>query len=149
VIEEEWRPSHLHPLYEVSNLGNVRRKQVYKHHCRIKPVKPYEGKRGYLKVDLFPVKREYVHKLVCIAFHGPKPSPSHTVDHRNFVHTDNRASNLRWLLGVDNKPRFKGRAPDGKIVWDIPGLDDVEPPEDHQPLTEEEIASYDPTANGW
>lgn len=149
-MTEVWRPTHLHPDYEVSNLGNVRRKQAYIHICKIKPVKPYDGKRGYLKVQLgFRGPRQYVHTLVCTAFHGPKPSPSHTVDHRNFVHTDNRASNLRWLLGADNKPRYGGRLPDGRIKWDIPGLDDLEPEEGHVPLTTEEIETYDPVANGW
>jgi hypothetical protein len=150
-MTETWLPTHLHPEYEISDQGHVRRKQTYTHVCKVKPVKPYDGKRSYLKVQLgFRGPRQYVHTLVCIAFHGPKPTPSHTVDHCNFVHTDNRAVNLRWLLGIDNKPRWGGRDPsNGKITWLIPGLDDLEPEDGHQAMTDKERESYDPSANGW
>ena len=37
-----------------------------------------------------------VHRLVCLAFHGPQPSPDHTVDHIDRDVHNNRAVNLRW-----------------------------------------------------
>ena len=37
-----------------------------------------------------------VHRLIAIAFLGPAPSSSHTVDHLNQDSSDNRVSNLRW-----------------------------------------------------
>jgi hypothetical protein len=37
-----------------------------------------------------------VHRLVALAFVGPPPSPSHTVDHINRNPDDNRVANLRW-----------------------------------------------------
>lgn len=36
------------------------------------------------------------HIIICFAFHGPKPSNEHTVDHINGITDDNRECNLRW-----------------------------------------------------
>jgi hypothetical protein len=52
----------------------------------IKPLKLKNGRRKLFKV----------HKAVCEAFHGPKPSKQHTVDHKNRIRNDNTAPNLRW-----------------------------------------------------
>lgn len=41
-------------------------------------------------------RRERVHRLVALAFHGKPPSSRHTVDHINRNPLDNRAENLRW-----------------------------------------------------
>lgn len=41
-------------------------------------------------------KTYLVHRLVALAFLGPAPSSSHTVDHLNRDPDDNRSSNLRW-----------------------------------------------------
>jgi len=42
--------------------------------------------------------KRYVDELVCEAFHGPRPSPEHEVRHRDGNITNNRASNLMWVL---------------------------------------------------
>lgn len=37
-----------------------------------------------------------VHRLISVAFHGPLPTPYHTVDHINHKRDDNRSVNLRY-----------------------------------------------------
>lgn len=70
---------------EISNLGRVK--------CAFGiPYFPETGNReGYMRT-----RGHFVHVLVALAFVGPKPSPQHTVDHKNRVRNDNRAENLRW-----------------------------------------------------
>lgn len=71
-----------------------------------------------------------VHRLVALAFFGPPPSPSHTVDHiakydGNFIkeRSDNRVENLRWASKSEQalnrrtqKPRRDGQA---VFVWKV------------------------------
>lgn len=43
-----------------------------------------------------------IHRVVCEAFHGPAPSPSHIVMHINEDSTDNRPENLKWGTQKEN-----------------------------------------------
>lgn len=47
-------------------------------------------------------KNYFVHILVCTAFHGPRPTPKHQVDHINRDRFDNRPENLRWVTCREN-----------------------------------------------
>ena len=58
-------------------------------------------KDGYRKVSIGG-KNRLVHELVCEAFHGPKPSEAHTVDHHHDRNrSKNRADNLRWATSQE------------------------------------------------
>jgi hypothetical protein len=52
---------------------------------------------GYLQIN-----GHVVHRIVAMAFHGPKPSPDHVVDHIDTNRQNNRADNLRWVTRLEN-----------------------------------------------
>jgi hypothetical protein len=43
-----------------------------------------------------------VHVLVCVAFHGPRPSSKHTVAHNDGNPFNNKACNIRWATVAEN-----------------------------------------------
>lgn len=57
---------------------------------------------GYQTVWLPGVGQMQVHVAVCIAWHGPKPSPDHQVDHIDRNRHNNRPENLRWVTPEEN-----------------------------------------------
>lgn len=65
-----------------------------------RPLRPARGKNGYLMVALNG-KTEYVHSLVCSAFHGDRKHGDE-VRHLNGIKTDNRVSNLAWGSRQEN-----------------------------------------------
>lgn len=107
-LNETWRCSPVYgERYDVSSLGRVRNSETGK---ILKPV--FSGKKGvpdyrrYQTVKLFRnglSVRVYIHILVCTAFHGPKPSPSHEVNHKNTFKNENWEDNLEWTTSSENK----------------------------------------------
>lgn len=92
---EEWMPIR-GTLCEVSSLGRVRG-------ITGRILKPRVHTHGYHRACLGSKREEYVHRLVCAAFHGPAPAPDSHADHINGVRSDNRATNLRWLTPEENR----------------------------------------------
>lgn len=115
--KERWKPvPDYEGLYEVSSLGNVR--SVKGGRCRA--VKPVPGKQNYLGVSLSKankVVRVQVHKLVLLAFRGPRPAGL-IARHRNGQNQDNKATNLRWgTVTQNNRDTVKhGRHRPGTLV---------------------------------
>lgn len=58
--------------------------------------KPSE-QRGYMYISSITV-----HQIVATAFHGPKPSDAHVVDHIDTNRRNNRPENLRWITRLEN-----------------------------------------------
>lgn len=88
---EEWRPS-TDGVYEVSNLGNVRRIGSQENRKKV------TLKNGYDTV-MFSINGKvtckYVHRLVAEAF-IPNPNNYPEINHKNHIRTDNRMDNLEW-----------------------------------------------------
>lgn len=110
---EQWsKIAGLPWMYEVSNLGRVRRlAYAYATSFRGKPVsRPPPGKvfrleslstKGYPRVNLCGAVHA-VHRLVADAF-IPNPHELAQVNHKNGVKTDNRAANLEWVTNQGNR----------------------------------------------
>lgn len=91
-------------LYAVDREGRVFSFTRWRGHD-VRQLVPTDDGDGYLRVRLTIRGKRFnagVHRLVCQAFHGPKPTPSHEVRHLNGSRRDNRAENLAWGTRVDN-----------------------------------------------
>lgn len=81
----------------------------------MKPIKmgAYVGLQ--LKADDGALRKEYLHRLICEAFHGPCPD-GHVCRHLDGDKTNNSASNLAWgTQSQNNKDKAKhGTSPDGE-----------------------------------
>lgn len=108
---ETWKPIPGIDGYEASSEGRIRSVDRYiersdgrVHKLRGVVLKPAGNKRDeYLRVQ---VGRKHtmktVHRLVCLAFHGPPPGEDSCVRHLNDNKRDNRQENLRWGSYSDN-----------------------------------------------
>lgn len=94
---EEWRPVvGYEGLYEVSNLGRIR---------RVRLMSPTIKKHGYVQVSLMDahgVRKSYrLHRLVAEAFIS-NPDSKPQVNHRDENTLNNRADNLEWATPAEN-----------------------------------------------
>lgn len=76
-------------------LGRRQRNYSSRHYAKIKLTTRHSSEPNRLK-------NYFVHILVCTAFHGPRPTPKHQVDHINRDRWDNRPENLRWVTPHEN-----------------------------------------------
>ena len=100
---EIWKPVlNFEGVYEASNLGNIRRSDGF--HPIPRNLRAAENHHGYQNVSLSKdcVCRTYfVHRLVCEAFHGPRPDGM-TINHKDGAKKNNRPENLEYLSHQEN-----------------------------------------------
>jgi hypothetical protein len=115
---EQWRPiPGWEGIYEVSSFGRVKslaRTKLGRFNKSgersILPVRETVRKLwtkddGYIKVGLCRdsvVRPHVVHRLVCLAFHGPPPFEGAEVAHFDGSRDNNRPDNLRWATKSEN-----------------------------------------------
>lgn len=90
-------------LYQVSNLGNMKRiKGIQCKEDRL--LKPATHRQGYkrIRISKHDVGKNYlVHRLVALAF-IPNPENKKFVNHINGIKDDNKVSNLEWSTYSEN-----------------------------------------------
>lgn len=94
-----WHPIPSCPNYLASSDGEIRRIGS------ARPLRPTREKSGHLRVSLWHDgigRSEWVHRLVCEAFHGPAPFSKAHAAHANGVPSDNRPGNLSWKTATEN-----------------------------------------------
>jgi hypothetical protein len=103
-MEEIWKDIvGFEGLYQVSNLGNVKRffyKMALKENLIGKSIDRY----GYVKRILSKKGKGYnftEHRLVALAFID-NPENKATINHKNGIKTDNRVENLEWCTNQEN-----------------------------------------------
>lgn len=103
---EIWRSIPGYPNYEVSGCGSVRRAvSVRGARFHAGALKKASLSGGYLRVHLYhDGKRSAVgvHELICLAFHGPRPSPEHEAAHWDGTSSNNTPDNVRWATPLEN-----------------------------------------------
>jgi len=92
-------------IYQVSNLGRVKRIQSGPGATAGRIKIGYKTGGGYLQVDLSSPGRKticpVVHRLVLSAFVGLCPEGKEA-NHKNGIRTDNRLDNLEWVTRSEN-----------------------------------------------
>lgn len=105
---EEWRSVH-RGVYQVSDLGRVRRVAPG---AATKPGRilgPYDDGKGYLKVSLCAAGRRtirFVHSLIAEAFIGECPAGME-VNHKDCNPKNNRPDNLEYVTTQQNTAHAK------------------------------------------
>jgi hypothetical protein len=100
---EEWRPvPGWEDIYEVSNHGRVRSRRVGRYSGRV--LAACAGPGGYRAVQLYRDgmrQQAYVHTLVALTFHGPRPAGLQ-IRHLDGNQLNNRPENLCYGTAAEN-----------------------------------------------
>jgi hypothetical protein len=103
-VKEEWRDIPGFPNYQASDLGNIRWNGKRNNIKRGPTVKSRVDRDGYLMLQVRVEGKSlhrFVHRLVCMAFHGLPPI-GHNTNHIDGNKQNNVPSNLQWMTQQEN-----------------------------------------------
>ena len=100
---EKWRKIETCPDYSVSDHGRVRRDTPGRGTRAGRILKNSPDCNGYACVNLHGRRKQYVHKLVALAFLGPPPSCKHQVAHWDGNGMNSALANIRWATQRENE----------------------------------------------
>ena len=102
---EKWKPVlGYEDTYEVSSLGNVRRK-AGSDHCPIARPRKLVPRGKYFQVILSKngkVALKWVHRLIAESFFGPPTNAAYYVNHKDGNGQNNNVRNLEWISHAGN-----------------------------------------------
>ncbi len=99
---ETWKVIENFSDYQISNFGRVKRSIKDKCNRKLKILKQYFDRCGYLRVSLYKNKKYYrffVHRLVIINF---RYNSEKTTNHINGIKVDNYINNLEYCTIEEN-----------------------------------------------
>lgn len=101
IAKEEWRRSKTWPHLWASSLGRIastgrKRPRL----ARILPI--YEHRDGYYIVNGRAAVEKFAARIICDAWHGPRPFRGAQVDHIDGNRMNDLPGNLQWLSPAEN-----------------------------------------------
>lgn len=107
---EKWLPvTGLEDRYEASSMGRIKGVMQHGRHGSWRILKTCLDERGYEKIYISTdngKRTTRVHILVCLAFHGCKPTHEHTVNHKDGNKLNNTPDNLEWATRKQQSQHF-------------------------------------------
>jgi len=103
---ERWLPISGFPAYAISSQGRVMRIVMGGNGSKPGRILKSWDNQGYRQIDLCrdgKVHTLALHRIVCTAFHGNPPTPSHHAAHNDGDPSNSDADNLRWATGAQNE----------------------------------------------
>lgn len=99
-----WKSVHGFPMYEVSSIGQIRRSSPDKRNHRLREMRIFSNKIGYKWLTLYDGEkyfRQYVHRVVAVAFLGIIPSGKQ-INHKDGNKDNNYFMNLEFVTPKEN-----------------------------------------------